>query len=214
MEILINWLKQGFKIVFVLLFIFTLSIFITVNSVWLYDFSIHWLNLSTKTNLSSFDLMRTYKSLVSYLQIPWQRHLNLIYFRSSLKGLIHFKDVKRLILVNNLILFLSGVWSFWYLRTLKVKRQLWALITPLKMVATFLLILLVTVAINFQAAFVVFHRLLFRNYDWIFNARSDPVILAFPNSYFLECFILVWVIWMFSIALIVVWAVHFDFHYS
>ena len=40
-------------------------------------------------------------------------------------------------------------------------------------------------AIDFDAAFVIFHKIFFRNDFWIFDYRTDPIILMLPENVFL-----------------------------
>jgi integral membrane protein (TIGR01906 family) len=35
-------------------------------------------------------------------------------------------------------------------------------------------------------AFVVFHKLLFRNEYWLFDYRTDPVIMVLPDQFFMH----------------------------
>ena len=47
------------------------------------------------------------------------------------------------------------------------------------------------VAIDFDQAFIIFHKLFFRNDFWIFDYRTDPVITILPETFFMHCFILI-----------------------
>ena len=38
---------------------------------------------------------------------------------------------------------------------------------------------------------MVFHRIFFRNDYWLFDSRTDPVILILPDAYFLHCALLI-----------------------
>jgi integral membrane protein (TIGR01906 family) len=40
--------------------------------------------------------------------------------------------------------------------------------------------------INFDAAFVVFHKIFFRNDYWLFDPVTDPVITILPDTFFLH----------------------------
>ena len=46
--------------------------------------------------------------------------------------------------------------------------------------------------IDVDAAFALFHTILFPGKEnWIFNGRTDPIIYAMPEQYFLDCGILI-----------------------
>ena len=42
---------------------------------------------------------------------------------------------------------------------------------------------------NWNKVFLTFHKILFRNNYWIFDPASDPVILILPDTFFLQCVI-------------------------
>ena len=42
--------------------------------------------------------------------------------------------------------------------------------------------------VDFEDFFIVFHEVLFRNDDWIFDPNLDPIINTLPSEYFLACF--------------------------
>jgi integral membrane protein (TIGR01906 family) len=44
---------------------------------------------------------------------------------------------------------------------------------------------------DFDRAFVLFHKIAFRNNYWIFDARTDPVINILPENFFMHCFIMI-----------------------
>jgi integral membrane protein (TIGR01906 family) len=47
-------------------------------------------------------------------------------------------------------------------------------------------------AMDFDRAFVIFHRIFFPGKDnWIFNYYTDPIILVLPQTFFMNCAILI-----------------------
>ena len=40
---------------------------------------------------------------------------------------------------------------------------------------------------QWNTVFTVFHTILFRNNYWLFDPRTDPVILILPDSFFFQC---------------------------
>jgi len=60
-------------------------------------------------------------------------------------------------------------------------------------------------AVDFNDFFIDFHKILFRNNDWLFDPSLDPIITALPDTFFLHCFImafalfeagLIWLYWL------------------
>ena len=47
------------------------------------------------------------------------------------------------------------------------------------------------IAINWDKAFVIFHKIFFRNDYWIFSADTDPVITILPDTFFLHCAVMI-----------------------
>ena len=179
------------RMAIILLFFFCLSVFLLINiSPLLYWLAIKWFNLLPKTHLSQISLMRCYLSMLNYLQNPWESHLRLLYFYSSVRGLRHFLDVKDLFLVNNFGILIFGPLSVYILNEADIKCELWRLLIPLKMSLITLVIVFSIIMVDFQMTFIWFHRILFRNRDWVFYLNSDPVILALPLSFFVLCFIM------------------------
>ncbi|MBV0929182.1 TIGR01906 family membrane protein [Lentilactobacillus sp. IMAU92037] len=188
--------------VLIILACLSLAIFLTVNSIWMFSINIPLLHLTTATGLEPHQLRRDYLQIIQYLQLPWIKSLHFYYFFSSQKGIQHFSDVRHLILFNNLVGLLLVPISGYVLTRLNKKSLTWLLITPIKVVITFSLMIIVMMLINFDQIFIYFHELLFRNNDWLFDPRTDPVINMLPDTFFLECFILFFVIFFGTLAII------------
>ena len=47
---------------------------------------------------------------------------------------------------------------------------------------------------NFDRFFVMFHGVFFNNDAWIFNPATDPIINVLPETFFLHCFILFFIL--------------------
>lgn len=64
-------------------------------------------------------------------------------------------------------------------------------------------------ATDFERAFVVFHHLMFPGKEnWLFDIRTDPIILILPEIFFRNCAILILCILMVSCVLIILHAVY------
>ncbi|QMU07863.1 TIGR01906 family membrane protein [Levilactobacillus suantsaii] len=183
-------LKRWGGLTAVILLLLSLSITLTINGVWLYRLDINWLHIEHTVNLSAHTLMHNYGQLLAYLELPWVTDLNMSNFPTSFTGMIHFEDVKRLFLINHVVLLLSLWPAGWYLRQLSKRATQWRLLRPMQIVAVVPVALAVCLVVNFNGFFVTFHEILFRNNDWLFDPDLDPVILALPDTFFLHCFIL------------------------
>lgn len=47
-------------------------------------------------------------------------------------------------------------------------------------------LLAIPIAINFNACFIMFHKIMFSNDYWIFNPEIDPVINMLPETFFMH----------------------------
>lgn len=183
-------IKVTFQWVALFLAIISLVIFLTINSVWLYWLNVKLGHLSKIVQLSTSRIVQNYLQLLGYLQLPWVTKLDMLDFPTSPSGLQHFIDVKHLFLLNNGVLIVT-IWpAIRFLRTLSAKKMMWKLIRPFQTAAIVPLLAGLLMLVNFNQFFIDFHKILFRNSDWLFDPRFDPVILVLPETFFSQCFLL------------------------
>ena len=149
--------------------------------------------------------MHNYYQMLGYLELPWITDLNMSDFPTSFTGMVHFHDVKQLFLVNNVVLLVSIYPAGWYFRRLKRYGERWRLIRPMQVATVIPVVLAAVMAVDFNDFFIDFHKILFRNNDWLFDPNLDPIITALPDTFFLHCFImafalfeagLIWLYWL------------------
>ena len=140
--------------------------------------------------VTSSQLMGDYLRLIYYLQSPWVNQLSFHFLAISKSALEHFSSVRHLILSNELVsLFSWGIIAFIQKKE-KKRNQLLMLISLINYVSVALLIFVSLLAVNFNSAFIKFHQLIFRQNNWVFNPKTDPIILAMPSDFFLKLFCL------------------------
>lgn len=172
----------------------TLAITLTINARWLYQFDIGHLDLLDYTTLSAKELMHNFDQLMRYLNLPWVDTLKMTDFPVSSSGALHFYEVKKLFLLNYGILLVTIVPSFFYLRHLNKQQRLWTLIQPFRIAVVVPIVIAFLMAVNFDRFFIMFHGVFFNNDAWIFNPATDPIINVLPETFFLHCFILFFVL--------------------
>lgn len=182
--------KRGLQAAIVFLFIISMAIFITINSVWLFRISITLFHLESLTGFSKSQIMHEYLKMISYLQLPWQTTLQFDLFNSSLQGLKHFKDVRSLVLFNNVMVVVSGLISWKVLRQLIKEKRLYELLNPIRIFVVILIGAAGIMLVNFDQAFIWFHQIFFRNNYWLFDPNQDEVINILPDGFFALCFLL------------------------
>lgn len=195
--------KTSLQWIVLFLAIISLVIFLTINSVWLYWLNVKLGHLSKIVQISTSRIVQNYLQLLAYLQLPWITKLDMMDFPTSPNGLQHFIDVKHLFLLNNGILIVTIAPAIHFLRSLSVKKMLWKLIRPFQTAALVPVLAGLMMLVNFNQFFIDFHKLLFRNSDWLFDPRFDPVILVLPESFFSQCFLLAFVLF----ELVMIWGI-------
>ncbi|HGD3193749.1 TPA: TIGR01906 family membrane protein [Streptococcus agalactiae] len=156
----------------------------------LYAFDIYYLNIPKYVGLSKEQILENYRILLTYLNIPWFLALDMPDFPSSASGLFHFFEVKKLFMLDYLILIFSGMGTLWFVRHLNRRRESWRLLPYFRQGTLIPLAILLALLVSFDTLFVLFHKVFFNNDAWLFNATTDPIILALPAEFFMHSFLL------------------------
>ncbi|WP_442896010.1 TIGR01906 family membrane protein [Enterococcus sp. CSURQ0835] len=189
----LKWLERLGLVCWVVTLL-TFAITVTINVRSLYVFDIDHLQILHNTILSKKELLHNFDQLMAYLNRPWVEKLVMRDFPVSKSGAFHFYEVKKLFLLNYALLFLSVIPSGIYLRHLKKTKRLWTLYQPFQLIAAVPIVIAFLMAVNFDRFFVAFHGIFFHNNDWIFNPATDPIINVLPETFFLHCFIVFFVL--------------------
>lgn len=174
-------------------FILTLAISLVIILTPLYSLTAQALHLAENLGMSHEALMENYHILIQYLNFPWIEQLNMPDFPSSTSGLFHFYEVKRLFMINYILLLVSAVASYRYIASIRKRQNYLPLNHFFKWGSVVPLILVILLVLNFDWLFLTFHQLLFNNDAWIFNPVTDPIILALPQEFFMVCFAFVFI---------------------
>lgn len=189
----------------IFLFMLSFSIAFIINFTPLYSFEVSYFDIEKVVGVPKEILLENYRVLIDYLNFPWIKELSMPDFPSSESGLFHFYEVKKLFQLDYLVLLISGIISFFFIQK-KRKGRIWEMIMPLSVMAMAPAVLLVLIFINFNRIFVTFHELFFNNDAWIFDARTDPIILALPEEFFMHCFIVVFLMVEIGLWVLYYWA--------
>lgn len=176
------------------LFLISLAITVTINFRWLYYFDIQQLNILDYTDISKEELIKNYGLLLDFLNNPLNTTLALPDFPMSAAGAGHFYDVKKLFLLNYGVLLVTLIPSFMLLRSFWKNDQRWRLLRPLQWGMLLPIFFGFLMAIGFDRFFVTFHEIFFNNDDWLFDPVTDPIINVLPETFFMHCFILFFVL--------------------
>jgi len=191
-----HFAKHIIMALFCVLFIICLSVTLTVLFRPLYYWDIGHLEIGQKYGISEEICRENYDVLIDY-NLAWGPDtLEMPDFAMSEGGRIHFEEVK-VIFVACQYISLIGLAAFtgriWLQRRRGDGDFRWLRWTGLVALA---IVALVggLVAVNWDLAFVLMHKILFNNDLWIFDWRTDPVILILPDEFFMHCGILIMVL--------------------
>lgn len=156
-----------------------------------YTLEVNLLHIDQMVDLSKSTILHNYSQLIDYQSIFYKGKLVLDDFTMSTQGRIHFEEVKRIFEYIQYTCIVSGIISIVgiYINTKKKEYRYLSLTSILSI--TIPLILGFIVSLNFDAAFIKMHQLLFNNDYWLFNPNTDPVINILPDTFFYHCFIVI-----------------------
>lgn len=170
------------------------AVIVTVFFKQLYYFDIDYLNIAKNTGLPKQLIKENYDVLIQYQSIFFQGTLQLPDFVMSTTGRIHFEEVKRIFDMIQILFVVSGVISLVMIyQNIKQKEYRFLRLTPMFSIGIPTVIGFLA-ALDFDQAFVIFHKSFSCNDYWIFDYTTDPVITILPESFFMHCFMMIIVI--------------------
>ncbi len=183
--------------VILFLFIFSFSVTFTLNFRPLYYMDIKLLDIEARSGIAEDEIRENYDALIAYNSMFTEEELVFPTLAMSETGKIHFEEVKVIFVLFQKMAFVTGVLGLaavlWQRRCDRRReaeadrrKGRWLKYTG---VLTILLpvILAAAMAINWDKAFVIFHKIAFDNDYWIFDAATDPVITILPDTFFFHC---------------------------
>lgn len=180
-------------------FIISSAIILTVFFKPLYYSDVYRLGIDLSSGYSVETIKDNYDILIAYQSVFYQGPLVFKDFTMSQGGKIHFEEVKVIFESIQIIMIISlctSVFLVW--RELKEGEfrffKLTAIITIVLPV-----IIAALAAIDFNQAFIIFHKIIFRNDFWIFDATTDPIITILPQEFFMHCLIMIIVCVLFGV---------------
>lgn len=145
--------------------------------------------LGEAVHLTTIETMATYLELVRFILIPFYP-FKMTLLPSSAGAISHFYEVKNIfqIVLGLFILLLASY------PKIRKKSNAWKDLMGSIRVLTYLkyglMIGVGLIVLFFDHFFILFHQVLFRNDDWLFNPYTDPVIYILPPELFLIAFML------------------------
>ncbi|HEY5576256.1 MAG TPA: TIGR01906 family membrane protein [Clostridiaceae bacterium] len=168
-----------------------LSVKFTLNFKPLYYYDISSLNIAANTYLSEDEIKSSYDYLIYYINSNKDIEFNIPLLPSSLEGAIHFREVKEIFKELDYLLYACGAIALFGLYSCIKKREFSFLKLSSNLILAISAAVILPFIINFDASFVIFHKLFFRNNYWLFDPATDPVINILPEVFFFHCLIMI-----------------------
>lgn len=162
------------------------SVIITLNIRDIYYNDIDKLNIESMSGLSREEIIENYDYLIDYNLSSNAGEFKLPTLTSSKPGKIHFEEVrdifqnvKLLTIICGAIAIIGGI--------LQIRKRDFKFLRNSSILIILLPVLLaIPIAINFNACFILFHKIMFSNDYWIFDPQLDPVINMLPEEFFMH----------------------------
>ena len=192
--------------------ILSLSISLPIYIRPFYYAHIRSMNLPETSGFTAEEIREAYDQVLDYLTIRGKDFGTGVMAHSE-SGADHFADCRVLFDLNKTVLTISGgilslLLLLYFLgktgpyRLGRRSASFWAAVGA-KVLPVVLGIL---AALDFNRAFVVFHSIFFPGKDnWIFDYRTDPIILVLPQDFFMHCAILIGAGVLFFGGVVLVW---------
>ncbi len=177
-----------------MLFIISFSVILVLNFRPLYYHDIKRLNIVEDSGIPENEIRRNYDVLISYNSIFHRGDLEFPTLAMSEEGRIHFEEVRNIFVFIQYLCIVTFIIGVPLVCMLIHRRNTAFLKLTGILTLTVPSILGILISMNWEAFFVTFHHLFFRNDYWIFDPATDPVITILPDTFFMHCAIAILVL--------------------
>lgn len=154
--------------------------------------------------IDSQEVMVDYYRLVIFLMSFTRKKFKFNQVPMSQSAIQHFADVHCLTQAGELVTMLCGLLFITFFHYEKKRYQLWRLVPLFKQALILISVLTCLFLASFQDSFLYFHEVVFQNNDWVFDPKTDPIILILTENYFIY-YLLVWLALALFLILIIIW---------
>ncbi len=177
-------------IIFTLLFI-SIGVIAAVNMRFIYYLDVKLLNIPEMSGLEPNVILENYNALIDYNSPFYKGDLIFPSLPSSPEALQHFTEVKDIFVSFYYIGVITLIISIIIVIYKALKKDYSYLKISAITVVVIPVIAAIAASLNFDATFVIFHKLFFRNDFWLFDPVTDPVITILPDTFFLHALIII-----------------------
>ncbi|WP_423236712.1 TIGR01906 family membrane protein [Clostridium acidisoli] len=164
---------------------------ITYNFKQLYYYDVDKLNIVNSSGLDLASIKSNYNYIIDYLNKNNTDKFALPTLSYSSSGATHFTEVKRIFKEMDYILLLCILFICIFIIIFKKNKSFLYLKIAGIILILIPLILIPLSFLDFDKLFTIFHKILFRNDLWLFDPKTDPIILILPEQFFMHCMMLI-----------------------
>ncbi|MEG0752097.1 MAG: TIGR01906 family membrane protein [Oscillospiraceae bacterium] len=157
-----------------------------------YTSDIEALNIEMVSGLGREEIMANYHAVMDYLSPFSREDFSLPTLAFSDSGGYHFYECK--VIFGRLYALGALCAAVLAIAAIKLERRripIETLAVSGALTLALPAVLLGVIAVDFNRAFVLFHKLFFNNDMWIFDCRIDPIITILPEEFFLHCALII-----------------------
>lgn len=184
------WAQAGLALVLTLAII-GISVVGTLAYKPLYYHDMEAMGLAEYTGLSEAEIRENYDALIAY-NMAWEDgNLEFPTLPMSETGKIHFEEVKEIFDLFKYLAVGCGILGAVGIVFMARKKEYRYLKMTAMLSCGLPAVLGLLVALFWDKVFVIFHELFFDNDYWIFDYRTDPIILLLPDEFFMHCALMI-----------------------
>ena len=174
------------------IFIISFSIFFVLLFRPFYYLNIKLLNIEKETGYTYQEIKEAYDDVIDYS--IFKKPFKTGKLKYSSEGKNHFKDCRKLFLLDFILLGISTIILIIRKKYLNIKCKNYSIEywSSILIIIIFLTLLLISFIIGFDRCFEIFHKLFFYGKEnWRLDPDTDEIILILPKQYFMNCAIFI-----------------------
>lgn len=184
------WAQAGLALVLTLAII-GISVVGTLAFRTLYYHDMQALGIAEYSGYPEAEIRENYDALIDY-NMAWRDGvLSFPTLPMSENGKIHFEEVKEIFDIFKYLAVFGSVLGVAGIVFMAMKKEYRYLKMTAIVSCGLPMVLGILVALFWDKVFVIFHELFFNNDYWIFDYRTDPIILLLPDEFFMHCAFLI-----------------------
>ena len=185
------WWAQAVLALVLTLAIIGISVVGTLSFRTLYYHDMETLEIAKYSGYSEAEIRENYDVLIDYNMAWKDGDLSFPTLPMSENGKIHFEEVKEIFDIFKYLAVFGGILGMAGIVLMTRKKEYRYLKMTAIVSCSLPVVLGILVALFWDEVFVIFHELFFNNDYWIFDYRTDPIILLLPDEFFMHCALLI-----------------------